>query len=198
MEKAVKINENESMVGTSFIADGFGRKHKAITNLIEKYEKDFQTLNEGTPFDVVKLEKSSVGRPVLEYWLNYNQLIFLISIMRGGEEMGVVKRKIISAATVVNAIKLLSSFDLDGINVRFVYAAQDECGRVKIGISNDPERRLKELSAANGGELKLILVREATGPGYSDEVKLHADAGVFRIHSEWFTKEATGVSAWDK
>lgn len=66
-------------------------------------------------------------------------------------------------------------------------------GRLKIGISNNPEERIKNLNIGNADILKLVYVREAKGKGYSDETKLHKDCDQHHIHGEWFTSNALEI-----
>ncbi len=90
-------------------------------------------------------------------------------------------------------IRALQDIDTDDIPVRYVYAATDNQGRVKIGISNNPERRLMELNTGNADELRLIFVKETVNERYSDETALHNTAKQYHIRSEWFDNRATEV-----
>lgn len=72
----------------------------------------------------------------------------------------------------------------------FVYFIQDDEGRVKIGCSNNPRRRLHELQSSperhcSETRRKLSLVGQTHG-GKGVERLLHLSFAEFRIWCEWF------------
>ena len=71
---------------------------------------------------------------------------------------------------------------IDGIGwIYFVRAT--ESGRIKIGFSFDPKRRLGDLSTASPEILELVgMMRGSIG----DEFLLHAKFAKHRLHGEWF------------
>lgn len=65
-----------------------------------------------------------------------------------------------------------------------IYFIQSELGGpIKIGCTNNLEKRLCDLQA--GSPLKLILLGTIYG-GYEKEENLHKRFGKHRIHGEWF------------
>lgn len=66
----------------------------------------------------------------------------------------------------------------------FVYVVRSG-NLVKIGRTNDLERRLRQLSTMNSGELELIC-SIPTGDSVTLEKKLHQQFQPFRQHGEWF------------
>lgn len=54
---------------------------------------------------------------------------------------------------------------------------------IKIGISNDPQKRLKELQVANPYELRLIFMFRGDE---SKEIQLHEKFVEYNIRGEWF------------
>lgn len=68
-----------------------------------------------------------------------------------------------------------------------IYFVQNmDTGRVKIGLSDDPVRRLGALQTANGSELRLL----RTMPGDEQvEAELHARFQHLRQRGEWFAPD---------
>lgn len=198
MKNSVEIIDEEARCGTFAIAKGFKRDHHRLLALIEKYEIRFLRL-EQKPFMKALLKRripqKKAGRPIDELLLNESQVFFLSSILRASKEALDFKESLSvsfsHAVILLNKVdKALKAFDFDNINVKFVYAAQDNHGRIKIGISNDPYRRLRELNSGHPDELQLIYIKEACGKGYSDEINMHNKCSDYNIRSEWFTCEA--------
>ena len=65
-----------------------------------------------------------------------------------------------------------------------LYFICDNLYRVKIGRSNNPYKRLKDLMTANAGDLTLVHVCENKG---CLEKKLHFCFSDLRLNGEWFT-----------
>ena len=82
----VKDYYGEGRAGTFLIAQGFGREHKRVVDLILKYKKRFLRLEDNKSFldrlIIQKVPAKKAGRPVKEYLLNEAQTIFLGSIFR--------------------------------------------------------------------------------------------------------------------
>lgn len=70
------------------------------------------------------------------------------------------------------------------MGISFVYFIADRAaGRVKIGISHDPDKRMNALQGANGGKLEII----ATFQGDErHEQALHDKFKHLRLNGEWF------------
>ena len=75
----------------------------------------------------------------------------------------------------------------------FRLVAIDNQGRFKIGISKDPEQRVKQLNTGNADELKLVYTKKAP-LGYQDEAAIHTKLKDFNIRSEWFNPDALDVA----
>ena len=86
-------------------------------------------------------------------------------------------------------IKALNDFEVpDDIPEMFVYAIRNaDTGHIKLGISRNPEQRLKQLQTANSAKLELVAYRKAVN-GFQDEKQLHNDNSEYRIRGEWFTQ----------
>lgn len=71
--------------------------------------------------------------------------------------------------------------------MEYVYAIGDESGNVKIGITNDPDRRLRDLSIGNASRLTLLSACN-TNNARAAESEIHEALTAIGRHSrgEWF------------
>lgn len=189
------LRDNDEPVTTSLIiAEGMGIEHRAVLKLIEKYTESFNELG-NMPIKIM----GTGGRPCRYAIMTEVHVMFLFSLMRNTENSTAAAILFIkSFKKAKNCLKefltALNDFDFDDtITDRYVYAAIDKQGRIKIGISNNPERRIKELNIGNADTLELIFTKKAEGRGYSDEIALHNSAKDYRIRSEWFSNEAKAL-----
>lgn len=90
-----------------------------------------------------------------------------------------------------NLIEALNNFEVpDDIPDMYVYAIKNtDTGNIKLGISKNPEQRLKQLQTGCDGKLELMAYRKADN-GYRDELQLHHENNQYAIQGEWFTKDA--------
>lgn len=97
-------------------------------------------------------------------------------------------QKLILSNVTLSKERVLGMFcdlDIEDFDQYFVYAVQEqETGRIKIGISKDPERRVKDLQTANSQKLRLLAFVPAPH-GYRDERIAHEKAGN-HVRGEWF------------
>ena len=84
-------------------------------------------------------------------------------------------------------IAALEDFEIpDNLPTMYVYAIRNNhTGRIKLGISENPERRLKELQTGNDCELELLAYREAVNR-FKDEKAIHDKHQHLRVRGEWF------------
>jgi hypothetical protein len=81
---------------------------------------------------------------------------------------------------------ILKSRIVDGfIHGKYVYIVESEAGFVKIGVSSNPSRRIKELRTASPEMLELLDCAPKTRPEYVEE-ELHSMFSSGRKHGEWF------------
>jgi hypothetical protein len=82
---------------------------------------------------------------------------------------------------------------------RHLYILQAKTtGFVKIGRSNDPEKRLLQLQTGCATPLKLILVAKERG---NHEKELHRQLARYQTVGEWFKEECLGsipVEIWEQ
>lgn len=87
----VKIIDNEPVVSTLDLYENLGVEHSAIIKLIRKYEKEFNQIRT-LGFEIHK----SGGRPTSYCYLNEEQALSLITLMRNSEIVVAFKMKITS------------------------------------------------------------------------------------------------------
>lgn len=88
-------------------------------------------------------------------------------------------------------ISALNDFEVpDDLGCKmYVYAIREgELGRIKLGISRDPEKRLKQLQVGNSQALELIAYKLATN-SFKDESALHAKNEQHKVSGEWFSAD---------
>jgi hypothetical protein len=75
----------------------------------------------------------------------------------------------------------------------YVYAIRNvTTGNIKLGISRDPEQRIKQLQTGNDCRLELVAFRKAENR-FQDETRLHHAHSTAHIRGEWFTGEASAA-----
>ena len=193
MTNSVEIYNDEPRCGTFLISQGFQRRHNHILRLIDDNKEIFEDLGQ---LGVRKVKTK--GRPVIEYLLNNDQVLFLLSLIRGIGNIVKFKAHAIKASNIISILKALKDFDFGESNQKYVYCAQDESGNIKIGISNNPEERVKQLNIGNSQKLTLIFIKEANKPNYEEETIIHKHCEKYNIRSEWFTNEDIKVLENDK
>ena len=84
-------------------------------------------------------------------------------------------------------IAALEDFEIpEYLPTMYVYAIRNKhTGRIKLGISQNPDRRLKELQIGNDCELELLAYREAANR-FKDEKAIHDKHQHLRVRGEWF------------
>jgi len=119
------------------------------------------------------------------------KLAIAFSAWLGGVDMLVEMIDSIQDATVI--INALRSFEIpDDFPDMYVYAIREKAtGNIKLGISRNPEYRLRELQVGNSSELELVAYRKAHNH-FCDEHALHTDAATYLVRGEWFAPPAAG------
>ena len=77
----------------------------------------------------------------------------------------------------------------------YVYAIRNTTtGNIKLGISRNPEQRLKQLQTGNDCALELVAYRKAENR-FQDETSLHYAHSAAHIRGEWFDQSAVSAIA---
>lgn len=108
----------------------------------------------------------------------------------GGSAM--MMRLIQDSISLSDIISALDEFEVpEDVCDMYVYAIRErETGKVKLGISKDPERRLKQLQTGNSSQLELVAYRKADN-GYADEAECHKLNDSAHVRGEWFESNAS-------
>lgn len=80
--------------------------------------------------------------------------------------------------------------DIPAVDDLFVYVAKEmSSGRHKIGISKNPEERVRQLNVGNPEPLELVHAYLATEQGHKSERIAHGLYEGEKLRSEWFGKD---------
>ena len=161
-------------------------EHRMLKVIIQRHS---DVLGE-VAYEEQKPEKGGKGgRPEKTYLLTERQflIVALMAMKHGAKLKGIIVDGLIGKS-VKEVINIISSMDIEDIPPdRYVYVAQEsESGRYKIGISKDPERRIKELNIGNPEQLKLIHYFKSNGNKYESETLTHKMYEAHKLRSEWF------------
>lgn len=78
----------------------------------------------------------------------------------------------------------------EGVGWTYFIGARDSSGPIKIGsTAGDPQKRLKDLQTGSPEKLEVL----AAIPGADHETRLHGEFAPYRLHGEWFWREAPGL-----
>lgn len=82
--------------------------------------------------------------------------------------------------------------------MRSVYFAGSDNGPIKIGMSCDPRRRLKELQTPGQPRLKLLAVKHTGGVGSFEEGRYHERFAEHALGNEWFERHPDILAEIDR
>ena len=133
------------------------------------------------------------GRETHDYYLTKKQAIF-ITLMAQKVSTAMKLQVVESLGDIDYLLDALNSFEVpDDMRDMYVYAIREsESGRIKLGISSDPVKRLSELQTGNSQKLELVAYRKAVNQ-FSDERELHRLASDIHIRGEWFGEQAASI-----
>lgn len=109
------------------------------------------------------------------------------------EIVSVVAEKLDALDQILNAIR---DFEVpEECADMYVYAIRNTTtGSIKLGISRNPEQRLKQLQTGNDCALELVAYRKAENR-FQDETELHYAHSAAHIRGEWFDQSAVSAIA---
>ena len=115
--------------------------------------------------------------------------VALTYLARVSKELGVkiMGEALKSSSVATEVLKALQDFEVpDDLPGMYVYAIRNTVtGNVKLGISRNPEARLKQLQVGNDCRLELVAMRPAAAR-FADEKALHNANAHARLSGEWF------------
>jgi len=99
--------------------------------------------------------------------------------------------KIFEKIEIANIQDLLTGFDAADLHPdQFIYVAMErQSHRYKVGISKNPEQRVKNLSNMHPEGLVLMAVYEARRGRLSESIA-HQHLSEWRLNGEWFASDA--------
>lgn len=186
------LTTQESRVSTQNLYKLLGyNEHRNLKETVAKHLEVFESLGPVIQVQIKPTEKG--GRPSEAYALNLAQSLLLSGLVKNSKESK--KVEIISAivqayekSSLLSVLDIVANIDVSEIEKdRFVYIAREsESGRYKIGISKDPEKRIKQLNVGNPEKLELVHAYLATESGHKSEAIAHALFEKERLNGEWF------------
>ncbi|MGL4615928.1 MAG: Rha family transcriptional regulator [Shewanella sp.] len=206
------MTQQEVTMSSREIAELTGKEHKNVLADIRKMLSDLNL--DGRDFQSTYIDNKN--RQQKEYYLPASKAICLISgysvqsskaicLISGYSVQSSKAICLISGYSVQSRMAIMSRIkDMDQVLTAirdfevpddlpdiYVYAIREsETGRIKIGISRNPERRLKQLQIGNSHKLELVAYKKAENR-YKDETAAHLDNKEHHIHGEWFNSSAS-------
>jgi len=149
------------------------------------------TLVPPTPFGIAKFCLMGVDLPWRGMGLTPD---FIRELLAEGHDLAEIRalgeeRKGMAMAGFVSDVKrrreLTTRTDLAATRPKHpdLYFIRSESGPIKIGISVDPQKRLKTLQTAHPFRLELLCVFAGAG---KKEANYHSRFAAHRLHGEWF------------
>lgn len=183
------INKSNELLTTSrIISHAFGYEHKEILRVIRiiRCTEDFRRDN------FIKSKSKIRGRLFTCYDITKNGAM-LLCLGLSSPKAALKKESLINSFdsnSIIEAIAIVSDIDVDIDFDNYIYIAKESCSkRYKIGISKNPEQRIKNLNTGNPEKLTLIHSYKATEEGFKSESIVHALYADKRLNSEWFRKD---------
>lgn len=94
MTSLVEIKRNDPVTTSLIVADGLGKTHKSVMQLLRQYETDFKE------FGTLAFEmRKSKGRPTEFAYLNEAQVYFLLTLMRNNDQVVLFKKNLVKEFT---------------------------------------------------------------------------------------------------
>ena len=181
----LSTNQNQTMSSVEF-ARLLGCRVNDANNRIERNSKKYK-IEIPDPIEV----KLRNGEYQKQYFLDMKTSLALLAFMRANIGLRIFDKVIQNSSQAMEVISALNNFEIpDSIPDMYVYYIQNtKSGCVKIGISKNPEARLKQLQVACDGELRLLGYKLAENR-FSDESLEHKNNQEHHIRGEWFNSSA--------
>lgn len=153
--------------------------HRGIRAMVEG-------LGEDSDLDHLRAESDARGYVTC---FNLPLSVALTYLARVSKKLGVkiMGEALKSSSVATEVLKALQDFEVpDDLPGLYVYAIRNTVtGNVKLGISRNPEARLKQLQTGNDCRLELVAMRPAAAR-FADEKALHNANAHARLSGEWF------------
>lgn len=171
------------------IADAFGKSHRYVVRAINRLECSEQFHNGNFSQSEYTTGR---GKTYKCYDITPNGAIYLIACFTG-KKSAIKKEQAIKhferSVSIDAIMNLISSIDCDEEDL-YIYIIQDEVtGSYKVGISKNPEERLKSLQCGNSSKLSLIH-KFIAKDGFKTERLAHKILERNSIRGEWFDSDS--------
>lgn len=162
-----------------------------------KRAKDLSLVKKEDYVEISTVIKNGWGATkTLDYYVTFDVAILLLAKERTKASTQFMRTLIQHTHLDPDSLlSLLEDVDIPEISEvpLYVYVIQDvETHRLKIGISSDPVRRLKQLQTGSSGLLRIVAAKEAPNR-FKDESIVHNACSQHRLHGEWFEPDALGT-----
>ena len=165
------------------IAELTGKRHDHVMADIRKMLSELGLTSADFSADL----PDSYGR--MQPCFNLPLSVALTYLARVSKNLGVkiMGEALKSSSVATEVLKALQDFEVpDDLPGMYVYAIRNTVtGNVKLGISRNPEARLKQLQTGNDCRLELVAMRPAAAR-FADEKALHNANAHARLSGEWF------------
>ncbi len=189
MQISTIVNNNDNLTMSSReIAELVESRHDSVKRTIERLSE------KGVVSFTSSLETSHEGagaRSVEVYRVNKRDS-FIVVAKVSPQHIG----KVIDAwgrtqQSLDELLAALDAFDVpEECSDMYVYAIQNTTtGNIKLGISRNPEQRLKQLQTGNDCTLKLVAYKKAKNK-FKDETTLHYNYSSAHVRGEWFNNSS--------
>jgi hypothetical protein len=165
------------MISTRLISLKIGIEHRSILSLIDNYKDIFIKMGELKK----EKEKTMKGRPFEVYYLNDNQLNFLISIL--GNSKNTIELKY---SVAVNGLKAIHNLKEQVKKGHIYIIKKNDINLYKIGASINPIKRINAISTQSGEFIEKIFISEQCEIYNKIESKIHEEYKSCRNIGEWF------------
>ena len=149
----IKLENNEPVISTLDIAKGIEGEHKVIINLVRTFKKDLESIRF---FDFLKVKikskksKEKRGRKTSYCFLNEEQSIFLVTLMRNSSNVVAFKKKL--SRDFMRMRKQLIAIEMQKTDPDWI--AQRKAGKLVHLQKTDIIKEFIEYAKAQGGSVK--------------------------------------------
>ena len=187
------------------IADVFHKKHREVLRLIDNKRNGYGVSVQFCTDHIKEIiYYDSQGRPQREYELDEAGFSY-IALGLTGDKADEFKIKYITAfnqmrESLNNLFKarlVESVLPQDNRNRQFVYVIENsDNGAIKIGVANDPEKRLAQLQTGSVSELCLVYQSYICSNAFNIESQVHQHFRDKHIRGEWYAVSKDDVIAY--
>ena len=162
-----------------------GTSKHSVNKLISSYTKELKKFGDVKEFKENENKNGLGGRPTIDFLLNENQTILLISLMKNNVKIVEILTEYVSSKNIFEVLEKTEKIkdqDCSG----YLYIIQKKNKLVKIGISKNPEKRISAIETHNGEVSVNKFVSEKLLNYMEIEKLMHNNFKDFRVRGEWF------------